>query len=163
MIALMSFAEAIPKPRQPALPKRRRLPHEIPPWVDPGSLFFITVCCSPRDVNHLCNPETAEFVLGSARHRHFKGDWFARIVLLMPDHLHALLAFPPGDRMADVIWKWKSYLARLYGIRWQRGFFDHRIRNPGAWDSKALYIRMNPVRAGLITDPRNWPYQWEPR
>jgi REP element-mobilizing transposase RayT len=163
MIHPMDSAELVLSAHEQILPRRRLLPHETPPWVHSGSLFFVTICCDPRHANQLCNPETAALVLGSAKHCHFKGDWFVRTFLLMPDHLHALLAFPPGRDMKKVVPAWKKYLARLYGIRWQRGFFDHRIRNIEAWDAKARYIRLNPVRAGLIADPRNWPYKWEPR
>jgi REP element-mobilizing transposase RayT len=79
----------------------------------------------------------------------------------MPDHLHALLAFPRDKQMSNVISLWKGYLARMVGIRWQRGFFDHRIKSADSWDSTAQYIRMNPVRAELTTDSKNWPYKWE--
>ena len=163
MIWRMDFDELIIMRRETALPVRRQLSHETPSWVPSGSLFFITIGCRPRHLNQLCIPETAAFVIGSVRHRHHRGDWFVRIFLLMPDHLHALIAFPPGRHMPDVVQAWKRYLARLYGIRWQRGFFDHRVRNIQAWDAKALYIRMNPVRAGLVKDARNWPYKWEPK
>jgi hypothetical protein len=56
---------------------------------------------------------------------------------------------------------WKGYLARCHGIGWQRCFFDHRIRNKDQWDEKAAYIRQNPIRAGLVTEIKNWPYIWE--
>ena len=114
-------------------------------------------------MNQLCNPETSALALGSARHRHAAGDWFALLFLLMPDHLHALVAFPPHKAMVEVVPLWKGYLARMAGIRWQRGFFDHRLRCAESWEAKALYIRMNPVRAGLIANPENWPYQWQPK
>lgn len=34
--------------------------------------------------------------------------------------------------------------------RWQRDFFDHRLRSIESAAEKAQYIRMNPVRAGLV-------------
>jgi len=158
----MDPSDASPSRWAPDPPKRRLLAHTPPPWVRPGCLFFITVCCQPRHVNQLCNPETASIVLGSARHRHELGDWFVRILLLMPDHMHMLAAFPPNKGMVSIISLWKGYLARMAGVRWQKGFFDHRIRNDKEWDAKAGYIRMNPVRAGIIADSKDWPYVWEP-
>jgi len=44
---------------------------------------------------------------------------------------------------------------------WQEGFFDHILRNDESMRQKWEYIRQNPVRAGLITDPKDWPYQGE--
>jgi len=47
------------------------------------------------------------------------------------------------------------------GIGWQRDFFDHRLRKNEAYLEKAAYIRMNPVRAGLVASAEDWPYVWE--
>ena len=41
---------------------------------------------------------------------------------------------------------------------WQEGFFDHRLRHDESLEEKTYYIRMNPVRAGLIEKPETWPY-----
>jgi len=53
-------------------------------------------------------------------------------------------------------------MARRHGIVWQRGFFDHRLRDSSAWQAKTMYVRLNPVRAGLCKEPDQWPYQWDP-
>lgn len=64
--------------------------------------------------------------------------------------------------METVIRAWKHYLAKRHRIRWQRDFFDHRIRQHESHEEKAAYIRNNPVRAGLVEKPEDWPYVWEP-
>ncbi len=64
--------------------------------------------------------------------------------------------------MVKVVTNWKSLLARKGGIHWQRDFFDHRLRNDESWEQKADYIRLNPVRAGLIADPQDWKFAWQP-
>ena len=76
----------------------------------------------------------------------------------MPDHLHALLAFPQTDDKARVVGDWKQYTARHLGVVWQRNFIDHRIRDVAQGRAKAEYIRHNPVRKGLIADSTSWPY-----
>ena len=83
-------------------------------------------------------------------------------VLLMPDHLHALVSFPTNKGMKTVVTEWKKYVAREFGIRWQRGFFDHRLRGDESLRDKEDYIRLNPVRAGLVSRPEDWPYVWQP-
>ena len=40
--------------------------------------------------------------------------------------------------------------------------FDHRIRNSENLEEKFQYIRMNPVRRGLVATPGEWPWVWEP-
>jgi hypothetical protein len=44
---------------------------------------------------------------------------------------------------------------------WQRGFFDHLIRNLESYGEKWEYVRQNPVRARLVTRPEDWPYHGE--
>jgi putative transposase len=43
---------------------------------------------------------------------------------------------------------------------WQRGFFDHRLRADESFEEKATYVRMNPVRKGLVGRPDDWPHLW---
>jgi REP-associated tyrosine transposase len=44
---------------------------------------------------------------------------------------------------------------------WQRGFFDHIIRNSESYSAKWEYVRENPARAGLIASADDWPFQGE--
>jgi putative transposase len=99
----------------------------------------------------------------SVSRRQRTGLWFMRLLVLMPDHVHALVAVPPDRALVPTIRLWKAWLARHNGIRWQRNFFEHRIRNSGAWEEKARYMRDNPVRAGLIADGEDGPFVWAPR
>jgi putative transposase len=143
-------------------PKRTLLPHAIPPWVESGAVFFITICCAERSANSLCRPEIAQTIFESIQFRQQRGDWFAHLVLLMPDHGHALILFPGDRAMKRTVSTWKEIVAKKTAVRWQRDFFDHRLRNGESFDEKAHYIRMNPVRKALVTRPEDWPYVWEP-
>ena len=44
---------------------------------------------------------------------------------------------------------------------WQPGFFDHVLRNDESYAQKWEYVRENPVRAGLVSEWHEWPYQGE--
>jgi putative transposase len=44
---------------------------------------------------------------------------------------------------------------------WERGFFDHSIRNSESYAQKWDYVRENPVRAGLVSREEDWPFQGE--
>lgn len=83
-------------------------------------------------------------------------------MLLMPDHLHALLSFPLPEDMRKVVAGFKEMVAKRIAIEWQRDFFDHRLRNDESFDEKVHYIRMNPVRKGLVAKPEEWPWIWLP-
>ena len=45
--------------------------------------------------------------------------------------------------------------------RWQKGFFDHVIRSEESYAQKWVYVRDNPVRAGLVRSAEDWPYAGE--
>lgn len=143
---------------------KRRIPfdHATPKWIEGPRLYFITVCAVPRGINHLCHPDVATRVLAAANHYHTIGRWHAELVLLMPDHVHALLSFPVTESMNLVIRSWKHYLAAQCQIDWQRDYFDHRLRGHEGHQEKTDYILNNPVRAGLAKSPEDWPYVWKP-
>ena len=116
----------------------------------------------PRGENQLCPRFVADVLFETVAFRHTRGDWFVHLLLLMPDHIHGLVSFPRDAALRKVISTWKEIAAKKTGIRWQRDFFDHRLRDNEGYAEKAHYIRMNPVRAGLISDRAAWPYVWEP-
>jgi len=141
---------------------RRKLGHAVPEGVSTSpelEVFFITICCEARGVNALARPDVWQCIGGAMGHYEGTGDLKVRHALAMPDHFHALWMFPSGRSMTQVVTGFKRWLARQAGIRWQRGFFDHRIRSWESAEEKRRYIRMNPVRAGLVQHEEDWPYQ----
>ena len=88
--------------------------------------------------------------------------WLVSSFLLMPDHLHAILAFPREPGMKMTIKNWKKYLAGKLGVDWQRDFFDHRLRNHHELEEKTSYILMNPVRKGLCERAEDWVWVYRP-
>ena len=122
-----------------------------------GSLFHIRIRALNGDLTS--TPLTAA-LLASVGYYHERGRWHCRLFLLMPDHLHALLSFPIEPGMSQTIRAWKAYHARVHGLVWQDGYFDHRLRNEAEIDAKAHYIRANPVVKGLCATPQDWPHTW---
>jgi len=145
------------------LPERKKLPHEIPSWVEDGAEYFVTIGCEPRGVNHLCCEEVFVLIKESLQFRQNRGDLWVHLLLLMPDHLHAIMSFSPMIGMKRCISQWKRYVSTNSSVVWQRDFFDHRLRPGESYVEKAYYIRMNPVRAGLADDSGKWKFVWENR
>jgi REP element-mobilizing transposase RayT len=144
-------------------PQRKHLAHAMPAWVGSDAIFFITLCCAQRGTNQLCSAEMAAALFESASFRTARGDWYIHLLLLMPDHCHALISFPRDREMKKVIANWKEITAKRTGVRWQRDFFDHRLRAEESFEEKAQYVRMNPVRKGLVSKPDDWIFRWEPK
>ena len=141
---------------------RKKLPHDGAPFQassSEGETYFITICCVPRAVNQLAREEIWRGIDETIAMRESKGELRCGLALAMPDHFHGLFGFPGEKHMRQVITAIKSWMAGKHGILWQRDFFDHRLRGWESAAEKAQYIRMNPVRAGLVEKPEDWPYQ----
>ncbi len=144
-----------------SLPQRRWLHHVPPAWVG-DSTYFVTICCQTRGTNQLCVSPVSEKLLTAVGHYHEQFRWYVSLWLLMPDHLHSLVACSRAEDVAKVVAAWKRFTARNAGIVWQKGFFEHRLRRDESLEEKAQYIRMNPVRQGLVLKPDAWTFLWAP-
>jgi REP element-mobilizing transposase RayT len=142
------------------LSERKKLPHGVPSWVEDGAIYFVTINCRPRSQNQLCHDVVARALKESVCFRHQRREWWVRLVVLMPDHVHMLMSFSREVSMAKSVSSWKRFVARDLGVEWQDGFFDHRIRDVASLQEKESYIAMNPVRKGLCSTPEDWPYIW---
>lgn len=138
--------------------------HVTPEWVPPEAVFFLTVNCQQRGVPQLTSGDLPTRLFGTISHYHGLKRWWPEMVLLMPDHLHALVSFSwePKQGINSVMSDWKRYTARTFGIEWQRDFFEHRIRGDADHRDKWSYIRENPVRKGLVEVYDQWPHVWFP-
>jgi len=139
----------------------KRLFHTVPSWVEDGSVFHVRVKCVENNPVALTGENTAHHLLKSVSFYQEKRRWFVHLFLLMPDHVHALLSFPKHEAMPDVIGDWKRYQSKLFGIRWQDNFFDHRIRNTEEYLEKAAYIQRNPVAKGLCCQAEDWRWVFD--
>jgi len=85
--------------------------------------------------------------------------------VVMPDHIHLLL-FPKAtvalERAMQFIKGGYSHrFMKETGSRmeiWERSFTNHRIRDAADYEKHRSYILQNPVRAGLVELPQDYPY-----
>ena len=81
----------------------------------------------------------------------------------MPDHVHLLVQGGKGTRLADFVHDYKQkagYLVKSVAGRvlWQRSYYDHVLRTDEDLFATARYIAANPVRAGLVGRPGDYPH-----
>jgi REP element-mobilizing transposase RayT len=86
--------------------------------------------------------------------------------IIMPDHLHLFVRGPHDFILAEWMKGLKRGISNAFRgnstrLRWQPGFFDHLIRNDESYGEKWNYVRENPVRAGLVINADDRPYQGE--
>jgi REP element-mobilizing transposase RayT len=82
----------------------------------------------------------------------------------MPDHIHMIVAGTrEGADLRRFVTIAKQHsgfdFARAFGGRlWQPNFFDRTIRRSDDLAVVIAYMLHNPVRAGLVSDLREYPY-----
>ncbi|MCW5557421.1 MAG: hypothetical protein KIT22_06285 [Verrucomicrobiae bacterium] len=138
---------------------RRTPEHGVHLQADQPTFVFLTVCARDRE------PWLAQ----SPIERGLKDCWLASDTwlvgeyLLMPDHLHLFCG--PKDTSVELS-RWVRWWKRRFsclGVSgagcWQRDYWDTRIRDREHYEKKWWYVRENPVRAGLVESPEEWPFQ----
>jgi putative transposase len=94
--------------------------------------------------------------------------------VVLPDHMHCLWTLPESD--SEFPDRWRRIKAAFskslpdteqvsrsrsrkgeLGI-WQRGYWEHTIRDDRDYAAHMDYTHFNPVKHGLARDPSDWPY-----
>jgi putative transposase len=112
----------------------------------------------------LKNPHVAETLLFALREAQRRKLCELRAYAVMANHFHVLLA--PGAPLQRITQQIKGASAREANLIlgrtgapfWQHESFDHWVRNPGEWQKIPTYIERNPVAAGLVLKPEDWPW-----
>ena len=138
--------------------------------VVPGGTFFFTVTLADRRssvlVDHVGLLRTA------FRNTRNRKSFSVDAIVVLPDHLHAILTLPAGD--SDFSGRWKAIKAaftrsiivtgatiprddRGEYLLWQRRFWEHTIRDDQDFERCANYVHFNPVKHRLVSTPVEWP------
>jgi len=144
---------------------RRNLPH----WQRGGSTYFVTFRVARGELSE----SEREIALQSCQFIHAKRAWVS-IAVVMPDHVHLLLKpmrLPDGGwlSLSSILHSVKSFTAHriqklrgAHGALWQGESYDRIVRDADEFDEKFEYIRLNPVRRGLVEEPRDYRFLWAP-
>ena len=84
--------------------------------------------------------------------------------VIMPDHIHVFVSHNSDGTLSQWVRLLKRHLSGAIEIpppHWQKGFFDHLIRSSESGNEKWNYVFLNPVRAGFVHEPEDWPWQGE--
>jgi putative transposase len=143
------------------LPERRHPAHPHPlERHDAPTVLFVTV-----------RTRVAEFALTTQRvHEGLlqawttADHWHVGPYLIMPDHVHLFCVPGVVNPLGVKAWckYWKGQLRRILGMPgtvWQRDCWDTQMRHRAHYEEKLLYVQMNPVRKGLVTQPQDWSWQ----
>ncbi|MBK9990890.1 MAG: transposase [Verrucomicrobia bacterium] len=129
-------------------------------WSQPAATYFVTCCTQERrsgltatNVTH-----TLKQVTGVSD---AQDDTTTHAFAVMPDHVHWLFTLGRRLTLGRVLSRWKTQTKgalQLAGLDWQRDFYEHQLRPDEAMEPYALYIFLNPYRAGLLTADDAWAH-----
>jgi len=138
----------------------------------PGACHFFTVTLADRRSSLLT--QHIGLLRQSWRRTTERYPFETVAVCILPDHLHAIWQLPPGD--ADFSTRWRliktgfsrglpassmrstSKVQRGEKGIWQRRFWEHRLRDEADLQNHTDYLHFNPVKHGLVTQVKDWPY-----
>ena len=85
--------------------------------------------------------------------------------MVMPDHVHAVFQLGNTHSLSSVVQSFKKYSARQInaclgrsGLLWQKAYYDQGIPQDEALNATIRYCYENPVRRGLVSVARDYPY-----
>ncbi|HEY4760068.1 MAG TPA: transposase [Thermoguttaceae bacterium] len=96
--------------------------------------------------------------------------------VVMPDHVHAIIWFPMPGQLSLFMQQWKRLsshsirglvhkklpcYAKTIGKEdpfWQAKYYSFNLYNEDKVREKLTYMHENPVRAGLVGKPCDWPW-----
>jgi|SRR5436309_3163557 len=136
--------------------------------VDGGTYFFTVTLAERRSTTLIDHIGALRAAFRLARQeRPFSID----AIVVLPDHLHAILTLPEGD--ADFTGRWRRIKGHFSTVLlnagipvnrhsnselalWQRRYWEHTIRTEHDFLRHVDYIHYNPVKHGLVTRVREW-------
>jgi putative transposase len=125
--------------------------------------YFLTFCGRDRRCAFLTG-SIVDLVLEQFRKTSTIEGFAILAYCFMPDHVHLLV---DGTReLSDLqrfakLAKQRSGAAHALsgsGRLWQDGYYERVLRDDDASRDVARYIVLNPVRAGLVASPLDYPY-----
>ncbi len=85
-----------------------------------------------------------------------------RAWIVMPNHVHLVVDVLDAP-LSKLLNLWKGRSARAANLRlgraghfWEREYFDTLIRDAAYLNRAIRYIENNPVKAGLVREPKEW-------
>ena len=86
-------------------------------------------------------------------------------IMVMPDHIHTVFQLQNKQTLPTLIQSFKKFTAKHIntklarkGSLWQASYYEHGIRRDESLNKITRYCYENPVRKGLVAQPKDYPY-----
>ena len=154
-----------------------------------GTYYFLTTATFKRR-HILSNPQVAQIIFDSLQwlENEDRIRWIC--IMIMPDHIHAVIQLGCNQTLSSVMHSFKSFTAKKInalhshiagqdapptgeghitgqdapptgaGAVWQAGYYDRGVRGEESLNEIIRYCYENPVRKGLVKWAKDYPYWW---
>jgi putative transposase len=125
--------------------------------------YFLTFCVINRR-RVFTNARVVDLALTKIRQCASDERFSLLAYCFMPDHLHLLVEGKHEEAdLRHFVSRAKQHSAAAHALTigerlWQQGYYERVLRRSEDARTVARYILANPVRAGLVRDPREYPY-----
>ena len=137
---------------------------KIKRYFEEGYPYFITTTTYKRE-RIFTDEQTCKILLVALEFFKLTLNYKIFAYCLMPEHLHLILQTTGKYNPSYIMRMIKGNFSRKFnmihsqqGKVWQEGYYDTGIRDIGMMLQKIEYIHDNPVRAGLVTSPDQYPF-----
>jgi putative transposase len=135
-----------------------------------GGTFFFTLTLANRQSTALV--DHVDILRAAFRVTRSERPFTVEAIVVLPDHLHAILTLPLDDSDFPALWRrLKGYFSnRILEAGknlqrhasgelalWQRRYWEHTIRDDDDFARHVDYIHFNPVKHRLVRRVRDWP------
>jgi putative transposase len=143
----------------------------------PGSVVFITQVVQNRQPIFR-DSQMVELLRSTLRTVKELHPFTMQGYVFLPEHFHILIVPTGESNFSQIMHSLKPNFTKAYkrltgkteseSLKfWQKRFWDHVIRDERDLENHLHYIHFNPVKHGLVADPRDWPdssyLEWEKR
>lgn len=147
------------------MPVIREKKHRLPPEFYRGvKNISFTACVKGRKelfVQEVTFKQTEKILLTALQEFGCQGI----VYLFMPEHAHIIIG--GTQEASDALAAMKSFKQKtgfwlsneMPTIRWQKDFYDRIIRDEDELHRQIKYILENPVRKGMVSDWRQYPFK----
>jgi REP-associated tyrosine transposase len=139
--------------------------HRLPPSFYKGQIILsLTFCTDNRQIvftNDIIFKDFENKLIFEMK----KYESSAHIYLFMPDHLHMIISGNNYDSiLINAVKSFKQKTGYYFSqqnsyFKWQKDYYDHIIRDEKDLGNQIMYILLNPVRKGFVSNWKDYPYK----
>ncbi len=130
----------------------------------PGQIYFVTAVTKDRNpvFKNFCHGRT---VVNALRHHQHYNNAETLAFVIMPDHFHWLFSLGENLSLSNLVGSVKRVSSKKVNLQleqtntstWQKGFYDHALREEENIREVAQYMIANPLRANLVKQIGDYP------